>query len=147
MSDVDDIVADFELLGEWDARYQYLVELGEALPPMSDARRTEKNRVQGCISKVWVHAVRDPDAPSQVRYSGDCDTAIIKGVLALLIDLMSGRTPEEIGTLDVDGLFERLQLAEHLSPNRHFGIYGIVELMRAQARVLAPHESAAASGG
>lgn len=146
MSDIDDIVADFEMLGEWSARYEYLVELGEGLPPMDDAHRTEENRVQGCISKVWVHAERDPGAPSQVRYSGDCDTAIIKGVLALLIDLMSGRTPADIALLDVDGLFERLQLAEHLSPNRHFGIYGIVELMKSQARALAAHETAAATG-
>jgi len=147
MSDIDDIAADFEMLGEWSARYEYLVELGEGLPPMDDAHRAEGNRVKGCISKVWVHAERDPGAPSQVRYSGDCDTAIIKGVLALLIDLMSGRTPADIASLDVDGLFERLQLAEHLSPNRHFGIYGIVELMKAQARALAPHETAAATGG
>jgi len=147
MSDIDDIAADFEMLGEWSARYEYLVELGEGLPPMDDAHRAEGNRVKGCISKVWVHAERDPGAPSQVRYSGDCDTAIIKGVLALLIDLMSGRTPADIASLDVDGLFERLQLADHLSPNRHFGIYGIVELMKAQARALAPHETAAATGG
>lgn len=136
MTDAKEIVGNFELLGDWDARYQYLVDLGEALPPYDNRLRTEDRRVKGCISKVWVHAYRNPDASEGVRYSGDCDTAIIKGVLALLIDLMSGRTPEEIEDLDVDTLFEQLQLAEHLSPNRHFGIYGIVELMKAEAREL-----------
>ena len=133
MSDIDDIVDSFELLGDWDARYQYLVDLGEALPAFDDSLRTEENRVQGCISRVWVHASPDPGEHRRLSYSGDCDTTIIKGVLALLISLMSGRTPAEIGQLDVDELFERLQLAEHLSPNRHFGIYGIVELMKTQA--------------
>jgi cysteine desulfuration protein SufE len=137
MTDINDIVDNFELLGDWDARYQYLVDLGESLPPFDDRLRSDEKRVKGCISKVWVHAYRDPEAPGEVRYAGDCDTAIIKGVLALLIDLMSGRTPEGIVALDVDALFEQLQLAEHLSPNRHFGIYGIVELMKAQARELA----------
>lgn len=132
--DIEEIVDNFEILGDWDARYQYLVDLGEALPPMDDMRRTEANRVQGCISKVWVYAEPDPDSAGCLRFRGDCDTAIIKGVLALLIELMSKRTPAEIEAMDVDDLFEKLQLAEHLSPNRHFGIYGIVDLMKAHAR-------------
>ena len=69
-----------------------------------------------------------------MNFVGDCDTAIIKGVLSLLIELSSGRTPNEIQELDLDQLFDRLQLAEHLSPNRHFGIYSIVELMKEQVR-------------
>ena len=144
MTDVNDIVGNFELLGDWDARDQYLVDLGEALPAYDDRLRTEDRRVKGCISKVWVHAYRSSETSRGIRYSGDCDTAIIKGVLALLIDLMSGRTPAEIEDLDVDTLFEQLQLAEHLSPNRHFGIYGIVELMKAEARELAKADKRAA---
>jgi cysteine desulfuration protein SufE len=134
MTDIDDIVDSFDFLGDWDARYQYLVDLGEALPAFDDSLRTEENRVQGCISKVWVYANPDSEEHGRLSYTGDCDTTIIKGVLALLIGLMSGRTPAQIVQLDVDELFERLQLAEHLSPNRHFGIYGIVELMKTQAR-------------
>ena len=139
---IEEIIDNFDLLGDWDARYLYLVDLGEALPPMDDARCTEANRVQGCISKVWVHAEPDPDAPGSLRFRGDCDTAIIKGVLALLIALMSGRTPVEIEAMDLDDLFEKLQLAENLSPNRHFGIYAIVDLMKAQARDAAPAPTA-----
>jgi cysteine desulfuration protein SufE len=136
MLTIEDVVDNFELLDDWDSRYAYLVELGEALPPLDDQWRTEKNRVQGCISKVWVAA--QPEGNSgNITYVGDCDTAVIKGVLALLIELMSGRTPEEIEQTDVDGLFDRLKLAENLSPNRHFGIYGIVNLMKSQAKALA----------
>ncbi len=145
MPDVDDIVADFEFLGEWDARYQYLIELGEALPVMDEAFKTEENQVKGCISRVWVRARPDTRDESHIVYDGDCDTAVIKGVLALLIDLMSGRDGPAIAQLDVDDLFERLQLAEHLSPNRHFGIYAIVELMKAQAAALDSASAAVAT--
>lgn len=132
-----EVIDNFEFLDDWEARYGYLVELGESLPPLDDGYRTEANRVQGCMSKVWVCALRDPDDPRRLIYVGDCDTAVIKGVLALLIGLVSGHTPAEIEALDLDDLFDRLRLAEHLSPNRHFGIYAIVELMKAQAREFA----------
>jgi cysteine desulfuration protein SufE len=136
MANLDDIVDIFELLGDWDQRYQYLTELGEKLPVMPEALKTDDNKVRGCMSQVWVCAYRDEDAPDLVRFHGDCDTSIIKGVLAVLIQLSTGKTVEEIEQLDVDELFARLNLDEHLSPNRHIGVYAIVELMKQQARNL-----------
>jgi len=135
--DLDEIVEIFELLGDWDQRYQYLVELGEKLPPMPEEYKTDENKVKGCMSQVWVHAYRDPDNPRHIHYHGDCDTSIIKGVLALLIQLVDNRTADEIEHLDVDEFFERLKLDENLSPARHFGVYALVELMKEQARNLA----------
>jgi cysteine desulfuration protein SufE len=134
MTKLADIVDTFELLGDWDQRYQYLIELGEKLPAMPDALKTEDNRVKPCMSTVYVAAYADRDHPERVRYHGDCDTAIIKGVLALLIELCSGRTVEEIQAIDMDEIFAQLQLGEHLSPNRHVGVYAIVDLMKSQAR-------------
>ncbi|MGD2084415.1 MAG: SufE family protein [Chromatiales bacterium] len=133
MTDIDEIVDTFELLGDWDQRYEYLLELGERMEPMPAEEKTEENRVKPCMSTVHVHPFKDPDQPERIRYRGDCDTAIIKGVLALLVDLFSGRTAREIQEMDVDGLFSRLRLAEHLSPNRHVGIYAIVDKMKEQA--------------
>lgn len=138
MLTTQDVIDNFELLEDWEARYAYLVELGEGLPPLDDALRSDANRVQGCISKVWVCPLPRDGGDPRLDFVGDCDTAIIKGVLALLIELMSGHTPDEIESLDIDGLFDHLKLAEHLSPNRHFGIFAIVELMKAQARGLTP---------
>jgi len=129
-----EVIDNFELLNDWESRYAYLVDLGEQLPPLDESLRTEDNRVKGCMSQVWVCALPDRTRPGALRYVGDCDTAIIKGVLALLIELCSGRTPQEVAALDLDRLFEQLRLAEHLSPNRHFGIYALVELMKEQAR-------------
>ena len=135
MTGLADIVATFELLGDWDTRYQYLVELGEQLPPMPERERVEANRVKACMSRVWVHAWVDASAPDRIRLGGDCDTGIIKGVLALLIQLADGSTVAEIDAIDMDEFFERLQLGEHLSPNRHVGVYAIVDLMKQKAAV------------
>jgi cysteine desulfuration protein SufE len=90
------------------------------------------------MSTVHTAAHARADVPVQVEYTGDCDTAIIKGVVALLIQLFSGKTPNEIDELDVDELFEGLHLEEHLSPNRHVGVYAIVDQMKRQALAFAP---------
>ncbi len=136
MNSLDEIVDIFELLGDWDQRYEYLIELGENLPVMPDELKTENNRVKACMSKVWISAYPDPENAKLVRFHGDCDTSIIKGVLALLIDLAGGRPAAEIEKLDLDEIFARLNLDEHLSPNRHVGVYALVELMKQQARKL-----------
>lgn len=132
----DDISSDFAFLDDWEQRYQYLTELGEALEPMPETEKTEDNRVKACMSKVWVKALPDPDSPGKVIFHGDCDTAIIKGVLALLVNLFSHTSPQQIVDMDVDALFEGIQLAENLSPTRHVGIYAIVDKMREQATAL-----------
>jgi len=133
MSEIEEIVDTFEFLDDWDQRYQYLMELGEQLPGLPDELKTDENWVKPCMSTVHVVAEPVPDRPGQIRFRGDCDTAIIKGVLGLLIDLLSYRTLDEIRGMDVDGLFKRLQLEEHLSPSRHVGIYAIVDKMLERA--------------
>jgi len=133
MSQIDDLIAGFEMLGDWEHRYQYLAELGEKLPPLPEALRVEANKVKPCMSQVWVYGQMDPNDPGKIQFVGDCDTSIIKGVVALLIKLSKGKTPQEFIDLDIDHLFEGLKLAEHLSPNRHVGIYAIVDVMKSQA--------------
>lgn len=144
MTTLDEIVDIFELLGDWDQRYAYLVELGEQMPDMPAEEKTEDNKVKGCMSQVWVRAHADDKNPGRINYHGDCDTSIIKGVLALLIQMASGSTLDEIDKLDVDEFFERLELDEHLSPNRHVGVYAIVDLMKKQAREVAASPADAA---
>ncbi len=133
---LQDVVDVFELLGDWDQRYQYLIELGEQLPAMPVEYKTEANKVQGCMSQVWVHAYIDDAQRDRLHYHGDSDTSVIKGVLALLIQLLDLKSVEQVQQLDMDDVFERLNLHENLSPNRHVGIYAIVELMKQQARKL-----------
>lgn len=140
MTQLDEYVDSFELLGDWDQRYQYLIELGEKLPPMAEDLKVESNRVKACMSKVWIDARVDSGV---VRFSGDCDTSVIKGVLALLISLCEGLTAEQIQQLNMDEIFERLSLAEHLSPNRHVGVYAIFDLMQQKAAEAEKHTHAA----
>lgn len=132
--DIQEIIDNFELLGDWEQRYQYLVELGERLPRMPVEDKTDANRVMECMSLVHVTAHPDPVQPGHLLFTGDCDTAIIKGVVALLVGLFSGKTPADIESLDVDDLFKGLRLEENLSPNRHVGVYAIVNTMKRQAQ-------------
>lgn len=141
MTDLQEFVDTFDLLGDWDQRYQYLIELGEQLPPMPEELKTEDNRVKGCMSTVYTAPYPDPEHPGTVSFHGDCDTAVIKGVLALLIQLTRGRTVKELHELDMDEIFEKLNLDEQLSPNRHIGVYAIFELMKSQARALQQHSA------
>lgn len=136
MTVIDDIVDIFELLGDWDQRYQYLIELGEKLPLMPDKLKTEDNKVKGCMSDVWVSAYTDDQDKRRLHFYGDCNTSVIKGVLAILIQMADGKTIDAISQVNADELFERLKLDEHLSPNRHVGVYAIVELMKDQASKL-----------
>ncbi|NEX20342.1 SufE family protein [Thiorhodococcus mannitoliphagus] len=134
--EIREIIENFELLGDWDQRYQYLVEIGERLAAMPQELKTDENRVVECMSLVHVAAEPDPSQSGRLLYQGDCDTAIIKGVVALLVGLLSNKTPAEIEDIDVDGLFKGLQLEEHLSPNRHVGVYAIVNKMKGQAQAV-----------
>lgn len=136
-SEIADIIETFDLLGDWDQRYQYLIELGERLAPMAPEDKTEVNRVKECMSTVHTAAHRQAGGADRLVFSGDCDTAIIKGVVAILVGLFSGKTAAEIEALDVDALFQGLHLEEHLSPNRHVGVYAIVGRMKAQAQACA----------
>ena len=130
MTELDEMVDIFELLGDWDQRYQYLIELGEKLPAMPEELKTENNKVRGCMSQVWITArVED----GWVRFLGDSDTSVIKGILALLIGLCEGMTAEQIQALNMDEIFQRLNLDEHLSPNRHVGVYAMFDLMKQKA--------------
>lgn len=130
MVQLDETVDIFELLGDWEQRYHYLVELGEKLPAMPQRFKTDDNKVKGCMSQVWIYACLGDDS---VRFYGDCDTSVIKGILALLISLCEGQTPAQIQKLDMDEIFQRLNLDEHLSPNRHIGVYAIFDLMKQKA--------------
>ena len=133
MTEISEIIETFELLGDWETRYQYLVEIGEQLEPMPVVEKTDANRVKPCMSMVHVNASRDPDDSNVIRYCGDCDTAIIKGVVALLIGVMSGKTAVQILDLDIERMFAGLRLQEHLSPARHVGVFAIVEHMKDKA--------------
>ncbi len=131
--DADELIETFEFLGDWEARYRYLIELGRELPPLAPEAHVDANKVRGCMSQVWLtHAVQ-PGPPVTLEFMGDSDAHIVKGLIALLFKLLSGKTPQQILETDVNGVFERLGLESHISMNRRNGFYAMVERIRRMA--------------
>ena len=127
----------FEFLDEWEDRYNYLADLGGKLTPLPDRFKSPEHQVHGCVSRVWIVIASDGSAPPILRFQADSDTPIIKGIVAILLAAYSGRTAEECETLDADAIFARLGIYDHLSPNRHVGVYAMIEKIRALARTSA----------
>lgn len=136
MADIDEIMANFSLLEDWDDRYRYLIELGRALPALPEAARTEANKVQGCASQVWLDtSIHRSGAEAPVLdFVGDSDAHIVRGLIAVLLAVYSGKSAGDILKLDAVGTFETLGLREHLTPQRSNGFRSMVERIRADAR-------------
>jgi cysteine desulfuration protein SufE len=136
MTTIDEIRDNFELLEEWDDRYRYVIELGRTLEPMSEAEHSAANKVQGCASQVWLSlkAGRGADSHPVLTYVGDSDAHIVRGLIAILLTLFSGRKPQD--TLDTDAIavFDDLGFREHLTPQRSNGLRAMVERIRRDAR-------------
>jgi cysteine desulfuration protein SufE len=133
---VDEIIEDFSLLDEWDDRYRYLIELGKTLAPLSERDRTAANKVQGCASQVWLTTRVRPNGSGGplLEFVGDSDAHIVRGLIAVLLALFSGRHAREILATDAIAIFERLGLREHLTPQRSNGFRSMVERIRSDAR-------------
>lgn len=130
---IDQLIADFELLDDWEDRYRYVIELGKALPPLPEAERTEANKVRGCASQVWLSTHVEGHGAPRLTFAGDSDALIVKGLVAIVIALFSGRTPEEIRATDAEALFGRLDLRSHLTTQRSNGLRALVDRIRADA--------------
>jgi cysteine desulfuration protein SufE len=128
---IDEIVETLGLLDEWEERYRYLIELGRTLEALPDDQRTPENKVQGCVSQVWLHT---SEADGVVHFVGDSDAHIVKGLVAILIALYSDRPAAEIIDRDALALFRELELEEHLTPQRSNGLKSMVRRMKDEAR-------------
>ena len=141
MADIEEIIDNFAALDDWDDRYRYLIELGRELPQLSQAAHSDANKVQGCASQVWLDTtVRANGAGGPVlTFEGDSDAHIVRGLIAILFAIYSGRTARDILVTDAVKLFESMGLREHLTPQRSNGFRSMVERIRSDARAaLAP---------
>ena len=136
MADIDEIIDNFSLLDEWDDRYRYLIELGRALPPLAAEAHNEANKVRGCASQVWLDtSVRPNGAGGPVlTFVGDSDAHIVRGLIAILFAMYSGRSAKDILASDAVALFEKLGLREHLTPQRSNGFRSMVDRIHSDAR-------------
>jgi cysteine desulfuration protein SufE len=141
MTTIDEIVENFTLLDQWDDRYRYVIELGRTLPPLPENAHTEANKVRGCASQVWLLTHVKPDGASgpTLTFDGDSDAHIVRGLIAIVIALYSGKRAKEILETDALDLFDRIGLREGLTPQRSNGLRSMIERIRAEAKAaLAP---------
>lgn len=127
----DEIIEEFEGLGDWMDRYAYIIEQGSTLPPYPESEKTPQNLIEGCQSRVWIDATLNPDGT--IHFQADSDAMIVKGIVSLLMRVLNDRTPRQI--LDADLYFiDRIGLSEHLSPTRSNGLVAMVKQICDYAR-------------
>ena len=129
----DEIVADFELLDQWEDRYRYVIELGRTLKPFPDEKRSAANKVEGCVSQVWLSTTIEGDGGPRLIFIGDSDAHIVRGLIAILFALYSGKTANEILAIDAAQMLGELHLKEHLTPQRSNGLMAMVKRIRSDA--------------
>ncbi|HMN84962.1 MAG TPA: SufE family protein [Bauldia sp.] len=131
---IDEILENFALLDDWEDRYRYVIELGKALPALPDAEHTSENKVRGCASQVWVATRVEGSGPSaRLFFEGDSDALIVRGLVAIVIALFSGRTAAEIAATDAEAVFSGLDLRAHLTAQRSNGLRALVDRIKADA--------------
>lgn len=136
---LDEILETFEDLEEWEERYDYIIELGRKLPDIAVEHQTKQNIVEGCMSTVWLIACCNPADPEKIEIVADSDSIIVKGLIVILLAALSDKTAEQIVSYNVEDLFTKLGLNQHLSPNRRNGLFSMVK----RIRQLAVEQSAA----
>ncbi len=135
--ELQDLLDTFALITDWEDRYRLLIDLGRKLPGVSEAEKTEANRVQGCTSQVWlIPEVHDGNPPT-ITFRADSDSFIVKGLLAIILLTYSGKTAQQIVDTDITEIFTRLGLEQNLSPNRRSGFYATVQRIKELARAAA----------
>ncbi|PPE80261.1 cysteine desulfuration protein SufE [Kaistia algarum] len=135
---IDQILEDFAFLDDWEDRYRYLIELGRTLAPLAEEAHDEAHRVQGCASQVWLQTTKRPEVDGiHLDLVGDSDALIVKGLVALVIAIFSGRQARDIVATDAEAVFNRLGLKEHLTAQRSNGLRSMVKRIRDEAATAA----------
>ncbi len=130
---IEEVLEDFEYLDDWEERYQEIIDLGKKLPPLDDACKTDAYKVKGCVSQVWLVPHVAGTLPPTITFDADSDAHIVRGLVAILLMVYSGKTPRQILDADIEGIFDRLDLASHLSPSRSNGFRSMVKKIRSIA--------------
>ena len=142
---VEDMIEDFNFLDEWEDRYRYVIELGRDLEPLQDQWRNDAHKVRGCASQVWLHTDVEHDAADpRLTFTGDSDAHIVRGLIAILFVIVSGRRASEILATDALEVFKAIGLHEHLTPQRSNGLASMIARIKSEAT--AALEGATVSG-
>ena len=129
-SNIQDMIDDFDFLDDWEDRYMHVIDLGKGLPPLPPEAKTDQHKVKGCASQVWLISQKKGGIWT---FSGDSDAHIVKGLVAIVLEIFSGRTAAEIAALDANAILSKLGLAEHLSAQRSNGLAAMIGRIKAEA--------------
>eukprot|EP00903_Cladosiphon_okamuranus_P001756 g1754.t1 len=133
---LDEILETFDFLDDWEDRYKYLIDLGKELPALTDSEKTDANKVRGCVSQVWLitDVATSTDGSPVLTFKGDSDALIVQGLVAIVTALFSGKEAQKILETDVEGVFAKLGLQDHLTPQRSNGLRSMVGRIRTDAQ-------------
>lgn len=134
---IQELVDEFALLPDWEERISHVIELARSLEPLDESERAETNRVRGCASQVWLVSERRAEAPEKLYFRGESDAHLVRGEIAMLMRVFSGRTPAEILGVNPQALFERLGLKEALTTQRSNGLFAMIKRIQDEARAAA----------
>ncbi|QRR03958.1 SufE family protein [Dyadobacter sandarakinus] len=123
----DELISDFELFDDWESKYEYIIDLGKQLPALDEQYKTDENIIKGCQSRVWLHAHMDGEL---LKFEADSDAIIVRGLVSMLVKVLSEHTPEEIMHADLY-FMERIGLHQHLAQTRSNGLASMVKQMKA----------------
>ena len=127
------ILDDFEILEDWEDRYKYLIELGDGLEPVSEEEKNQKTKVQGCVSQVWIVTHQDGSEDPVLTFRGDSDAHIVRGLIAVVLALFSGKKASEISQINESETLDKLDLSEHITPQRSNGLRSMIERIKREA--------------
>ena len=143
MTTIEAIREDFTFLDDWEDRYRYVIELGGELAPYPEEARDDRHKVPGCVSQVWLQTRRGEGDDPQLRFLGDSDAHIVRGLVAIMLALYSGRTASQILATDAEEVLRSLGLDEHLTPQRANGLRSMVRRIRQEAELALAEPSSA----
>ncbi|MEP0519684.1 MAG: SufE family protein [Hyphomicrobiales bacterium] len=131
---IDEIIENFSYLDEWEDRYKYVIDLGKELEPMPSALQIDANKVRGCSSQVWLSTQIFEDGPeTRLHFLGNSDAHIVRGLVSITLSIFNDKTASEIVALDVEDIFQKIQLREHISAQRSNGLNSMLQRIRADA--------------
>lgn len=137
---LEEIRSNFAILDDWEDRYRYVIELGRQLPPLDAAFKSEATKVHGCASQVWLISRQQPSSdggPARLTFQGDSDALIVRGLVAILLDVVNDKTAAEILAADLPAFFADLGLEENLTPQRSNGLASMIARIKADAAAAA----------
>ncbi|MES1203157.1 MAG: SufE family protein [Pseudomonadota bacterium] len=134
---IEEIAEEFSFFSDWEERYAHILDLARSLAPLSEAEHNEANKVRGCASQVWLVSDEKPESPERLYFRGDSDAHLVRGLIALLLRVYSGRTPAEILSVEPHAIFDRLGLKDALTPQRSNGLFSMIARIRRYAETAA----------